>query len=98
MKQVAAGDVDAACAAFALPLVDVGVGRVDRHESADGLRGMLGAWTRPTAIERIEVAQAGRDGVVVATGWSDADGRQASGVFLVARRESRWEIAATSTM
>ena len=98
LKQVAAGDVDAACTAFALPLVDVGVGRVERHEDMDGLRGMLGAMVRPAAIEQIEAAQARRDGVVIAAGWSDADGRRASGVFLVARRESGWEIAATSMM
>ena len=78
--------------------VDVGIGRVERHESPAGLRPMLLALIRPHAIERVEAAQAGRDGVVVSAAWRGKDGRGSSGVFLVARRESRRQIVATSTM
>ena len=101
LQDVAAGDLRAAADVFSLPLVEVGVGRVDRYSSLAEVHSRLGAPSQPldvVGVRSVRAAQAGRDGVVVAATWADAAGRSTAAVFLLARRDDRWRIAGFSKL
>ena len=96
LQDLASGNAQADT--FWLPLVEAGVGRVDRFSNVAEARSRLLASPRPGVIDDVHAAQAGRDGVVVAAAWTDAGQTRTAAVFLVGRRDGVWRIAGFSTL
>lgn len=87
-----------ASTAFWLPLVEAGVGRVDRFADEGAIRARHATLTKPSTVGEVRTAQAGRDGVVVAAAWIDDRAVERSATFLVGKRDGDWRIAAFSVL
>lgn len=95
LENWATGNLDVATRAFAYPFVNIGVGRVDRYASAREVADNLHV-EAPGTVGDVHAAREGRDGVVVAATWQTDEGATCQAVFLVARREADWRMAAAS--
>jgi len=99
LDRMVSGDLGAATGAFSYPLVEVGIGRVDRYQNqAEVIEGLAATPGKPQSIQDVGAVQAGRDGAVVAATWKDADGAPVRAVFLVGWLEDDWRIAGRSVM
>ena len=97
LECMASGDFAGAGNSISHPLVDVGVGRVDRYRDRDEVAEALAAAVgRPRSVRDVNAVQAGKDGAVVAATWEDAGGDRVQAVFLVGRLEGAWRIAGRS--
>ena len=97
LDRMAAGDFDAAGSSASHPLVDVGIGRVDRYGGhAEVVEGLATAAAKPGSVQDIRAVQAGSDGAVVAATWEDTDGGRVQAVFVVGRPEGAWRIGGRS--
>ena len=90
-----AGDVAAATETLVYPFTDVGVGRVHRHVNASEVADSLYA-EPPRRVDDIQSVREGRQGIVAAATWQSEQGTAFRAVFLVARQEADWRIAAAS--
>ncbi|MDE0192314.1 MAG: hypothetical protein OXQ90_13245 [Gammaproteobacteria bacterium] len=95
LENWAAGDIAAATESLIYPFTNVGVGRVDRYGSASEVADELHAET-PETVGDIRPVLEGRDGIVAAATWRSVRGSSCQAVFLVARREAGWRMAAAS--
>ena len=97
LDRLAAGDFEAAGGSVSHPLVDVGIGRVNRYRGhAEVVEGLATAAGRPRSVPNIRAVQAGSDGAVVAATWEDTDGGRVHAVFVVGRPEGAWRIGGRS--
>ena len=97
LDRLAAGDFEAAGSSVSHPLVDVGIGRVNRYGGhAEVVEGLATAAGRPRSVQDIRAVQAGSDGAVVAATWEDTDGGRVHAVFVVGRPEGAWRIGGRS--
>ena len=92
-----AGDLSHAARFARYPLVRVGVGRVHQYESDVSFTGALGA-TPTGAYSTLEerIVHSGKSGATVAVVSRSPSGSITNSLFLVARHEARWRIAAMS--
>ena len=101
LDAMASGDY-AGCAALArLPFTEVGVGEVRRLESESDLTERLreaheGLSPGEAAVEEVRTAQAGTAGANVAATLRTASGRQSRGLYLAAKGDDGWRVAAHS--
>lgn len=97
LDRVAVGEFDAAGRSVSHPLVDVGIGRVDRYrDHAQVVEGLAAAAGRPRSVVGIHSVQAGTRGAVVAATWEATDGDRVQAVFLVGRLEGAWRLGGRS--
>ena len=96
---MASGDFAAASGTCSYPLVEVGIGRVDRYQDqAQAVQGLAATSGRPRSVQDVGAIQAGRDGAVVAATWEDTDGAPVQAVFVVGSVEEDWRIAGRSVI
>ena len=95
LENWAAGDVATATETLVYPFTDVGVGRVHRHVNASEVADSLYA-EPPRRVDDIQSVREGRQGIVAAATWQSEQGTAFRAVFLVARQEADWRIAAAS--
>ena len=95
LEDRAAGNLDAAMKVLRYPFTEVGVGRVDRCGSAAEVVDRFQA-DPPRTIKDVRPVREGRDGIVAAASWQSVGGAACQTVFLVARSEAGWRIAAAS--
>ena len=91
----ASGDLGAATETLIYPFTDVGVGRVDHYANAAEVADSLYD-EPPGTVDDIRPVREGRDGIVAGATWRGARGSAFQAVFLVARRDAGWRIAAAS--
>lgn len=97
LDRLAAADFDTAGGSVSHPLVDVGIGHVDRYrDHAEVVEGLTAAAGRPRAVLDVHAVQAGARGAVVAASWEGTDGDRVQAVFLVGRLEGAWRIGGRS--
>lgn len=89
------GDLGAATEKLVFPFTNVEVGRVDRYVNASEVADRLHV-EPPGSVDDVRPVREGRDGIVAAAAWRGAQGSSFQAVFLVARREAGWRIAAAS--
>ena len=95
LENWSSGDLDAATEALLYPFTNVGVGRVDRYGNASEVAEKLHV-EPPATVDDLGPVWEGRDGIVAAATWQSAQGSAFRSVFLVARREPGWRLAAAS--
>ncbi|MYE11110.1 MAG: hypothetical protein F4X99_05510 [Gammaproteobacteria bacterium] len=97
LNRLAAGDFDVAGSSVSHPLVDVGIGHVDRYRNhAQVVEGLAAAAGRPRSVLDVHTVQAGTRGAVVAATWEATDGARVQAVLLVGRPEGAWRIGGRS--
>lgn len=96
LARLAAGDFDAAGGSVSHPLVNVGIGQVDRYRNHAEVVEGLAATGRPRPVLDVHAVQAGSRGAVVAATWEATDGDRVQAVFLVGRLEGAWRIGGRS--
>ena len=95
LENWAAGDLGAATETLIYPFTNVGVGRVDRYGNASEVAGKLHV-EAPRTVGDVHAVWEGKAGVVAAATWQTDEGATCQAVFLVARQESGWRMAAAS--
>lgn len=92
------GDVAACAGLCRFPMIDVGVGRVTRIESAIELAQDVGRQTTQFVNLNITAAQSGPEGVNVAVTADHASGGGEQTIVVVGRNSGTWRIAGISRM
>lgn len=95
LENWSAGDLVAATEKLIYPFTNVRVGGVDRYEGASEVADKLHG-DAPGSVDEIRPVREGRDGIVAAATWRSVQGAAFQAVFLVARREAGWRMAAAS--
>lgn len=97
LENWAAGDAAAATESFAYPFTNVGVGRVDRYGNASEV--VAGLYSEiPRKVDSVQAIREGRQGIVAAATWQSVGGSAFHAVYLVAKREQGWRLAAASVI
>ncbi len=97
LENWAGDDGAAATRSFVYPFTNVGVGRVDRYGNASEVATSLYA-EAPQTVDDVRAIREGRQGIVAAASWQGVGGSAFQAVYLVAKREDGWRLAAASVM
>ncbi len=91
------GNFEACAGLCSYPLIEVGIGEVQRLDGAAARRRFANMTDRTEASE-IRAAQSGSDGVVVSVTAGGRTGQAVDAVYLVGNREEQWLITGISTI
>ena len=91
-------DGDACANLCRYPLIEVGVGAVTRIEDGTKLAQQVNERTTSVSNLKVEAAQSGPEGVLVAVTADDASGNSEQSIVVVGKEADAWQIAGISRM